>query len=308
MKRWPPFNQPDGTPWTNGNPAVGERGSIIEARAIDHAQAEIVNAITRLGLSPDANDLHQLGKAIENYVAALTGAGDTALYVTISAARSTLPFYPDVTTQTGRLTITSPSAGTVFVSPEGAILHRGIHTVAMSGLAEIDRTFNVLPSKTAHLRWSPSLGLTLRYLDDATYNPSGLSEQNSAFDSGFDDALLARVSTNASAVVTILPLTNRHQLWRSNRIAGSATVAGSGYRSFSATEVLNWARTPQFRSVAGAIQAAAVSPPGTMDGTANFMTPPTVSRYSVAAAVSSDWTDDAVLTGPTGYIDFNLGA
>lgn len=212
MKRWPPFGTSDGTEWTNGNPATGERGSVIDARAIDHSQAEIVNAITRLGLTPDEADLEQLGKAIQNAIAAATGGGDTGDFLTMATARARLPIYPEITNAVGKITVTEPSSGTILVGTTDTLRHRGVYDVAFSDIAEVDRTFAMLPSKVAHLRWSSAGGLERFYLDDAAYNPSGLPETDESFDSSYDSALLARIVTDASAAATITPLVNKAEI------------------------------------------------------------------------------------------------
>ena len=208
MKRWPPYGTQDGTDWTNGNPATGTRGSVIDARAIDHAQAEIVNAISRLGLTPDKDDLEQLGKAIQNAIAAATGGGETEDFLTMATARARLPVYPEILTADAKLAVTSPSSGTLFVPAAGTIRHRGVYDVLISDYTDVERTFNLLPSKVAHLRWSAASGLERFYLDDAGYNPSGLPETDVTFDSTYDSALLARVVTDASAVATVTNLVN----------------------------------------------------------------------------------------------------
>lgn len=294
MKRWPPFNQPDGTPWTNGNPAIGLRGSIIDQRAIDHAQAEITNAIIQLGLSPDKDDLQQLGKAIKSYVAALTGEGGDEIFATVPALRATLPIFPEVTTASGRLTITSPSSGTVFVSPEGSIVHRGVVAVAMSDIAEIDRTFSMLASKVAHLRWSPSGGLQRLYLDDGAYNPGGLPETDPSFDSSFDSALLCRAITDAAANVTLSTLANKARLESEQAVTGAGSAA-SEVGSFSNTFSLDWARTPIafLRGDVSTSNAAAV-----VNGYANRIVS-AVTRYAVAATISTDYQGAASGIGGT---------
>lgn len=250
MRIYPPYGTEDGTPWINGNPATGERGSVIDGRAIDHSQQEIVNAIIRLGLTPDAADLEQLGKAIQNAIAASTGSAPTGDYLTLATARARLPIYPEVLTSTGRLTVTSPSSGQILVGSAGAIRHRGIFDVAMADLSEGARTFVVLPSKTSHLRWSPSGGLQRCYLDDGAYNPSGLPETDASFDSTYDSALLARIVTDASANATITTLINRDRLMHASLTTKivtrtSSTSGGGLFVTPFDPVVLNWSRTPQ---------------------------------------------------------------
>lgn len=301
MKRWPPFGTSDGTPWTNGNPAIGQRGSVIDARAIDHAQAEIVNAITRLGLTPSANDLTQLGRAIQNAIDAATGGGPADGYVTVESARARLPIFPEVLTADGRLTITSPSSGTVLVAPTGILRHRGIFDVNMADIAEVNRTFSVLPSKVAHLRWSPSGGLALRYLDDPLYNAGSASEDSVQFDSTFDDVLLARIITDASAVPVITRLSNRAQLTLSKILTQTSySTDGGGSDWFTFLDVYDWARAPttfSFNVARGQRDNEAsdndfnIRPSGaTLTDLATGPAQFSIQRYRISQTVMRDWT------------------
>lgn len=307
MRIYPPYGTDDGTPWTNGNPATGERGSVIDARSIDHSQQEIVNAIIRLGLTPDAADLEQLGKAIQNAIAASTGSAPTEDYLTLATARARLPIYPEVLTSTGRLTVTSPSSGQIIVGSAGSIRHRGIFDVAMADLSEGARTFVVLPSKTSHLRWSPSGGLQRFYLDDGAYNPSGLPETDASFDSTYDSALLARIVTDASANATITVLTNRNRLMAQTRASGAATPLGAGTLSYTSSMMLGWSRTPQIQHISGSVQADA-TPAGSMDHIAGWVDNIVVTRYQAQARVRTDWQSNASFSGSLGYLDFAMGA
>lgn len=52
--------------FVDGNPGIGQRGSIIPAAAVEYVQREIVNAVTdHTPLTPANTDLHQLTKAIQ---------------------------------------------------------------------------------------------------------------------------------------------------------------------------------------------------------------------------------------------------
>lgn len=251
MRLWPPRNKPPGTEWVNANPATGERGSIVEARAIDHSQQEIVNAITRFGLTPDEHDREQLGKAIENKIQSETGGGDTASFATIATLRSKLRFYPETTTADGRLAISSPSAGTIFVAATGSVIHRSIFEHVIGEIPELDRTFSTLPSKVYHLLQNLNSGaLSLRDVTDSGYNPGGLPETDKGFDSSYDQALHARIVTNSSNEATITPLVNRSTLQMSGE---TALHRDTPYQdnvlpsqvSNGRPLAINWARTPR---------------------------------------------------------------
>jgi hypothetical protein len=66
------YNQPYGVSdpnavYINGDPSVGQAGSIPPAASIEYPQREIVNLITDVNIAPpDNSDLHQLGKAIQS--------------------------------------------------------------------------------------------------------------------------------------------------------------------------------------------------------------------------------------------------
>ena len=246
MKRWPPYGTADGTEWHNGNPSTGERGSVIDARAVDHSQAEIVNAITRLGLTPNKDNLEQLGLAIQNAIAAATGGGETSGFVTMETARARLPIYPEILNSSGKMTVTSPSSGTLFVPATDTIRHRGIFDIAMSDLPDVERTFNLLASKVAHLRWSPAAGLQRFYLDDVVYNPLGLPETDATFDSTYDSILLARVVTDNNAAASITSLVNRPVLQISEIIQVTNVIDANTLSTLSdvISSDYDWARTP----------------------------------------------------------------
>lgn len=294
MIRHPPFGQPLGTPWVNGNPATGERGSVTNAMAIDHAQEEIVNAIIGLGLIPDAGDRTQLRKAIQNAIAAATGGGDPTLYATVAMLRASLPHYPEVETPDGKLSALSPSAGTIFLIGTGSIKHRGLLTFQISEIAELDRTFATLPSKTYHLRWRPSTGFGLFDIADAAYNPTGLAETATAFDSGFDDMLAFRIVTDANNVATIVALENRDRLWFdyfAQQTTGWSIVTGINSWALQFANVpipLNWARTPRFKAL-NAVVGAGIAPSNGVLGVANAATVNSLNRYGMNFTALTDF-------------------
>lgn len=65
------YNQPYGVtdtdaPYVNGDPSVGQMGSIPPAASIEYPQREIVNMIAAAGLTPDNADLSQLARAVQS--------------------------------------------------------------------------------------------------------------------------------------------------------------------------------------------------------------------------------------------------
>ena len=66
MKYVQPYGVSDPqAPYVNGDPSIGRKGSIPPAAAFENTQREIVNAITKAGLTPTDTDLGQLWKAMQ---------------------------------------------------------------------------------------------------------------------------------------------------------------------------------------------------------------------------------------------------
>lgn len=239
-------------------------------------EAELGNVIAAAGLTPSDGDNAQVQKAIAALIDAATGGGETSSYLLMSQAMARLPFYPEVMSADGVIGITAPVTGTVRVPGGVNILHRGINLV----LTE-QTDFATIASRTYHLRWNPTDGFTLNYLQDAVYNPGGLAETDASFDSTFDDMLLARIVTNSSNVATITSLANKHRLFAEGEWLGANAWQNvnnlSGITDYEPI-ALNWARRPRSRMSAG-INLTTES--GTSSGEVN-MGAKTLSRYTIA--------------------------
>ncbi len=83
-----PYDQLPGNPnasYLDGNPGIGQQGSIIPAAAMEYPQREIVNVLTDNGLTPSNSDLDQLSKAIQlDIVNWVTDTNATAGTITIT--------------------------------------------------------------------------------------------------------------------------------------------------------------------------------------------------------------------------------
>ena len=175
----------------------------------------IGEVIREAGVTGQDGDLTKLVRAIRALIIAEIGesdpgtAGDLSQLVLMAQARNRLPIFPDVQNADGRIGVTAPSTGTVRLAGGVEFLHRGIFRVTTT-----QTDFATDPSRTYHLRWTPDDGFVLRDLASGSYNPGTLSEANAAFDSAFDDMLIARVVTNSSNVATITPLRNQDR-WSS---------------------------------------------------------------------------------------------
>ncbi|MCO6410108.1 hypothetical protein [Hoeflea alexandrii] len=306
MKYIQPAGEAADASYVDGNRSAGTKGSVVPAAAIEHPQREIQEVITFFGLTPSSSDLAQLRKAIEAAILAATGGGDTSQYVLITQARARLPIFPEIQSADGKMNVTSPSAGTVQVPSAVSFQHRGIYPVSTSDYIEDDRTFTTLANKTYHLRWTPTDGFSLEDLADSGYNPSVLAESNVAFDSAYDDMLVARVVTDASNVATITNLVNRDRLFFTEVTSGTPASGPSGSFSLSVSKTIDWARTPKMRAISGNVASNSPSPAGSMDGYAAYLSSFSVTRYAAAGTVVTDWASGNANTALVGYMSFDL--
>ena len=79
MKYTQPLNEVEDAHYVNGDPTIGQTGSIIPAGALENPQREIVNAITDAGLTPSASNNSQLAQAISAKITAATSAIQTQI-------------------------------------------------------------------------------------------------------------------------------------------------------------------------------------------------------------------------------------
>lgn len=237
------------------------------------------------GIAGNDNDDTTVLRAIQALISAATGGGDTSQFVLLSQATARLPIFPDVQSVTGHFGVTSPSTGQVRLPAGVSFLHRGISPYVT---AQVDLSTDA--SKTYHLRWNRTDGFTLKDLALGTYNPSTLAEADARFDSTYDDMLVARVITNSSNVPTITNLVNRAHLKDSGYISGVAGFYGGGDRTiFTGTFNLNWARTP----VCMFAGTNLISGSGgyRIEGTINYITEQSVTRYVQTANVRADFVE-----------------
>lgn len=228
----------------------GNDGTFVEANFVNGLLAQIRRAIRGMGITENNADDDMLLKAIQ---AAATGLATEAQLF------ACMPIYPSV--GTAGLIVTSTGVGSLVVSTGQSIIRRGVKSYLIDTLSLANRTFVTAVSKTYHLRWhAPGTGeatpaaswpvgkLVLKDLADATYNPSALAETNSAFDTTYDDALLARVVTDGSNVLTVTALYNLARL-RSVSILqqtfSRTTDSGSSFCAAFTPIVLNWSRSPR---------------------------------------------------------------
>lgn len=297
---------PTSTEQANGIPC-GPLDRLLFNGIFHLLNGNIGRVIAEAGITGPDGDLTKLYRAIQALIASATGSDpsdplDTSQFVMFPQARARLPIFPEIQTSDGRMNIISPGTGQVRVPGGVNFLHRGIWLVTTT---QTDIATD--PSKTYHLRWNPTDGIVLRDLASGTYNPGTLPEADPSFDSTYDDMLIARIVTNSSNVPTITNLANRNRLFLTARKSGTPANLGLGTLAFSASQDVNWARTPQMQVVTGAVQADAV-PAGSMDHIAAFVDQISVSRYVASGRVRNDWVSGATFAYSGGYLDFNLAA
>ncbi|MBB2685136.1 UNVERIFIED_ORG: hypothetical protein GGD47_002724 [Rhizobium etli] len=230
------------------NLGAGVEGTEVTALWANMIQEEIMKVCAMAGLSPSEADWTQLYQAIGILLDALFADVEAAYpfattpeaiagallnkiispktLADVLAAKlaagpldasvaTYLNVYPTILTADNKAVVT-PSAGQVVVTPF-KWLWRQFKTVDLSDLNLAARTFATAASKTYHLRLSYNVAtgvqtLSLKDLSSAGYNPSALSEGNVAFDTGYDDMIIARVTTDAGNVPTVKPLKNASRL------------------------------------------------------------------------------------------------
>lgn len=254
-------------------------------------QSEINKVIVQAGLTPSNSDMTQLYQAIQALIAAATGGGDTSNFLLMTQARSRLPIFPEVQNAQYHFGVITPGTGQIRIPAGVTFLHRGIFSVT-TALTD----FATDPSKTYHLRWDPTGGFTLKDLASGVYNPSTLAESNAAFDSTYDDMLIARIVTNSSNVPTITNLMNRAIL-KDYKTATVVPVVGAGDSLVATYDIsINWARTPAFMASNSYVYA---SGPTTMHGGANYVSSETFTRYNLHHVVATDWNSPIPTSGRT---------
>lgn len=242
MRYIPPLNtvptEADPRPaYFDGDEQTGQDGSYPSGKAIENQMREILAVIEAAGLPP-SDDLTQLLQAILILAA---GAGADAAVFAYN------PVYPHVTVNGGVVSISS-SNGQVVVNTGQTFIHRGGTLYSLNDFNLAARTFATVASKTYHLRWRYNAGtptLTLTDVTDGTYNPAAKAEVDPAFDSTYDDMLIARVVTDAANNPTVTALKNLHQLYARFEKTTYEFDNSSWAPLPTLPGTVNWARTPR---------------------------------------------------------------
>lgn len=213
------------------------------------------------------------------------------------------PVFPEVMTSDNLFSLSNP-AGNVRVAAGTSWVHRGAFTYT-----SVSTDLPTVASKTYHLRWAPGAGFTLNDLASGGYNPSSLAEDNPAFDTTYDNMLIARVVTSAGNAATITRLANKARLLDSSTITGTPAYVPGSDQSFalSGTRTLNWSRTPGMCAVVGAMSSATVSG-GYLEGAAAYTTKSGITRYSVTGRTLNDWSTSVSLGALNAILYFDSAA
>ncbi|GFO83153.1 MAG: hypothetical protein A49_27800 [Methyloceanibacter sp.] len=283
------FSPPFGESSERRLPTATERDNGFPCGAADQAlfngmfhllEGQFKHLIDQAGVTPN-----QEGDPTTNYraIQALIDAatGDNPLgYVLMSQARARLPIFPEILSADGRINPTAPATGTVRVPGGVDIVHRGIYLLNST---QTDLLTDA--SKTYHLRWDLSTDtLSLQDLASASYNASSASEKDIAFDSDFDDALLARVITNSSNIAAITSLSNKPRLF--STAERNASVGDAGANGVTKSYTYDFARTPL-------CMLESTWPPGTFRDSDLRVEVTARSRYAMTVR-SWNWTRDIV--------------
>lgn len=168
------------------------------------------------------------------------------------------PIYPEIFTPNNTLQIIDNGDGTISIA-EGQKFQ--IQDVVIDTAGRADLTFPVTAGKTYHLRYSlngkPINNYTPQpnsfYLVDVTdtnYNPNGVDESDSLFDTKYDDLLVAKVAVDTNGTVAITPLKNKARLIDNFTAYWTITQVISGDPdpskvNYNIEVPVNWGRKPK---------------------------------------------------------------
>lgn len=218
----------------------------------------------------------------------------------LSAIGLSMPLRPEILNANATITAAC-TLGQVALAAGVSWVHRGLHKFSTDSFSASARTFATAASKVYHLRWYPPghflapsatypFGrLMLRDLADAGYNPTALTEADVAFDTSYDDMLIALVSTDAANNPTALPLRNRARLSMSATHSGTPTDPPPyefGYTSTFTGDV-GWAVTPKEHALHGYVYSG--SPGSEVSGGVQHSF--AFDRYAYSLTVLCDWNE-----------------
>lgn len=251
-------------PCIDGDPNTGTK---VSYRWLNFMTANMREAVRGMGVTESEVDDQLLLKCFQSVTANFS-----------LSALMNMPFFPEIQNSNGLLTFAT-SAGQIVINTGLSFLHRGHKVYSTGDFSAGERTFATAANKTYHLRWyppghanAPSVTypkgrFMLQDISSGGYNPGAAAETVVAFDTTYDDMLIARVVTNGANALTVTSLVNKHVL-RSvidNEGAISGTVDSDKLRM--ATSTYNWARVP---SIIPAWKNLTVASQGAASGSGGF--------------------------------------
>ena len=154
----------------------------------------------------------------------------------------TLDEYPQIQTSDNKLMIT-PGLGEVVIDAAQLFVRRGLIGYSTDDYDLDARSLPHVANKTYHVRWSDGSGFEIKDLADPGYNPPTLAETDPAFDSTYDDMLVARVVTDGGNAATVTRLANARRLAATAAVDLTA-LSASGWTALAGSDLaLNWARS-----------------------------------------------------------------
>jgi len=229
MKYAPPYGSTDpNASYVDRSTPNAQSGSRVPKLAVEAPQREIVKVITEAGLTPNDGDMTQLWQAIK---------------IMVEGLRVNLPIYPDVLTSDGKIPVAPFAPGTIRIPANVDFVMRGGKKITT---VQTDRS--TVANTTYHLRWTAADGFILKSLSDTAYNAGGVigNEVLPAFDTTYDDMLVAKVVTDGSNAATITNLVNKADLATEVPVAKVLPVALNWTSLANSGALLNWARKPKF--------------------------------------------------------------
>lgn len=220
-------------------------GSRVSAQFLNFLVANFRAAVRGLGVAEDTTDDDMILKCFQAV------AFDDWI---------NLPIFPESLESGYTLGITDLGGGQIRIDGGLSFLHRGCKRVDTSSYNDAARTLNHSANKTYHVRWQYNAGapeFAIKDTADGVYNPGVLDEGNAAFDTTYDDMLIAKVVTDGSNVPTMTLLQNKAVLAADAKAYDDSVINPNQNASHMLYSILlNWSRTP----IASAVQWCAGSP------------------------------------------------
>lgn len=132
MRYYQPYGAAANAPYVNGNPATGIAGSIPPAEQMEHPQRELVDFITKSGLTPTEADLGQLAKGVQLGKVKYAAAAGTANAVTATLSPVPAAYQTGMTVRL-KMSLANTGATTLNLNGIGAVAVVNADATALVG-------------------------------------------------------------------------------------------------------------------------------------------------------------------------------